>query len=189
MLQRYQNDPGKVTAYFFFDFNDTQKQDPELMLRSLICQLSQQSIEIPADLDALFSSCDNGHRQPLVDALLEVTRKVVQEFPQVYIVLDALDECTHRVELMGMLETIAGWQLENLHLLATSRKERDIESSIEGFVDDQSRICLQSELVDEDIKRYVQQRLSDDKNLVKWTKDAVIKQEIENALMTGARGM
>jgi hypothetical protein len=27
-----------VTAYFYFDFNDTQKQDPELMLRSLLCQ-------------------------------------------------------------------------------------------------------------------------------------------------------
>jgi hypothetical protein len=90
---------------------------------------------------------------------------------------------------MSVLEEIAGWQLQNLHLLVTSRRERDIESSLEGFVDLQNRICLQSELVDIDIQRYVQQRLSDDNSLRKWDKDATIRQEIEAALMKGARGM
>jgi hypothetical protein len=43
--------------------------------------------------------------------------------------------------------------------------------------------------VDKDIQRYVQQRLSDDKTLAKWNKDAAIRQEIEAALMHGAQGM
>ena len=189
VLQYCQDDPGKVTAYFYFDFNDAQKQDLEMMLRSLICQLSQQSMKIPAGLDTLFSSCENGQRQPSVHALLEVMQQMMQEFPRVYIVLDALDECDRRVELMDMLKAISGWQLQNLHLLVTSRRERDIESSLEGFVDHQNWICLQSKLVDRDIQRYVQQRLSDDKSLRKWEKDATIRQEIEAALMKGARGM
>jgi hypothetical protein len=50
-----------------------------------------------------------------------------------------------------MLKEIAGWQLQNLHLLVTSRRERDIESSLEGFINLQNRICLQSGLVDRDI--------------------------------------
>jgi hypothetical protein len=37
VLQHCQDDPGKATAYFFFDFNDKQKQDPEMMVRSLLC--------------------------------------------------------------------------------------------------------------------------------------------------------
>ncbi|KAF2258195.1 hypothetical protein CC78DRAFT_442173, partial [Lojkania enalia] len=189
VLQHCQDDPAKVTAYFFFDFNDEQKQDPEMMLRSLLCQLSQQSIKIPASLDTLFSSCENGQRQPSVYALLEAVRQLMQEFPQVYVVLDALDECARRAEVMDILETMAQWQLQNLHLLVTSRRERDIESSLEGFVDEQNRICLQSGQVDKDIQRYVRQRLIDDKNLHKWEKDAVIKQEIETALMQGAHGM
>jgi hypothetical protein len=44
-------------------------------------------------------------------------------------------------------------------------------------------------VVDVDIQRYVQQRLSDDKGLEKWNKDAAIRQEIEAALMGGACGM
>jgi hypothetical protein len=189
ILQHCDKDPGQVVAHFYFDFNDAKKQDPELMLRSLICQLSRQSIKIPAGLDTLFSSCENGQQQLSVHALLDVTQQMIQEFPKVYVVLDALDECDQRAELIDMLEEIAGWQLQNLHLLVTSRRERDIESSLEGFVDLQNRICLQSELVDRDIQRYVQQRLSDDKSLRKWDKDAAIKQEIEAALMKGARGM
>ena len=111
------------------------------------------------------------------------------EFPQSYIVLDALDECTDRAELMDILERIAGWKLEESHLLVTSRKERDIEISLERSVDDQNTICLQSKLVDKDILIYVRQRLSDDKSLSKWQKDPNIRYEIETALTKGACGM
>jgi hypothetical protein len=189
LLQHCRDEPGMVTAYFYFDFNDTQKQDPELMLRSLVCQLLQSSVMTQRGLDALFSSCENGYRQPSLHALLEVTQQMMQEFTHVYIVLDALDECTQRLELTELLKTMAGWQLQNLHLLMTSRKERDIESSLEDYVDKEDTICLQSDIVDKDIQRYVQQRLSDDKSLVKWEKDAAIRQEIEDALMGGACGM
>jgi hypothetical protein len=189
VLQHCQDDPGKVTVYFFFDFNDVKKQDPEIMLRSLLCQLSQQSVKILTSLDALFSSCESGQRQPSIYALLEALRLMVQEFLQIYIVLDALDECAKRAELMEILEAMAGWKLQNLHLLVTGRKEWDIESSLTDFVDDQSRICLQSTLVDKDIQQYVRHRLSDDKRLRKWEKDASMMRQIETALMSGAKGM
>lgn len=74
---------------------------------------------------------------------------MIQEFPQTYIILDALDECADREGLMEVLEKIAGWKLQNLHLLVTSRKERDIERSLDRFV----AVCLHSELADKDIQR------------------------------------
>jgi hypothetical protein len=114
---------------------------------------------------------------------------MIQDLPQSYIVLDALDECAQRAELMEMFETIVGWKLPNLHLLVTSRRERDIESSLKGFVDLQNSICLQSEVVDKDIQRYVRQRLSDDKRLRKWKKDASMMGQIETVLMSGAKGV
>jgi hypothetical protein len=187
--QHCQDDPGKVIAYFFFDFNDVGKQDPEMMVRSLLCQLSQQSIKIPASLDALFSSCESGQRQPSVRALMDALRSIIQYLPQIYIILDALDECAQRVELMEMVEMTVKWKVPNLHLLVTSRRERDIENSLEGCVDLQNSICLQSEVVDKDIQHYVRQRLSDDKALSKWGKDIALRQEIETALMEGSKGM
>ena len=90
---------------------------------------------------------------------------------------------------MGILESMAGWRLESLHFLATSRKERDIESSLEDFIETQNTICLQSQLVDKDIHIFIRQRLSDDKSLRKWQNNRYIQQQIETALMKEVHGM
>ena len=131
MLQYCQDGP---TVYFFFDFNDEQKRDPKMMVRSLLRQLLQSN-KIPASLDDLFTLCESGQRPPPVDALQEVLRSIIQELPEVYVVLDALDECAQHEELMQTLKAIAGWKLQNLHLLVTSRREHAIESTLEEFVD------------------------------------------------------
>ncbi|PSN68860.1 hypothetical protein BS50DRAFT_490228, partial [Corynespora cassiicola Philippines] len=159
------------------------------MLRSLICQLSQQCGKIPARLNELLCSCNDGNQQPSLLALEDVAKQIIQEIPQVYLILDALDECREREELMDMLESMAGWQLQNLHVLLTSRKERDIETSLATFIVPEKFVCLQSDIVNRDIQKYILQRLSDDKSLNKWQKDAAIRQEIENTLIKGAHGM
>jgi hypothetical protein len=176
-------------VYFYFDFKDMEKQIPELMLRSLLRQLLQRLVTVPETVDALFLSCESRKQQPSLHALLAIAPQVMRAFTHVYIVLDALDECTQRLELMDILETVARWQLDNVHLLMTSRKELDIEMSLMSYIGKDDVVGLQEDLVDMDILRYVQQRLRDDKGLAKWNKDAVIRQEIETALMHGARGM
>ncbi|CAE7032713.1 Arp [Pyrenophora teres f. teres] len=103
--------------------------------------------------------------------------------------IDALDECSHRSDLMKIIEAVAGWELQNMHLIVTSRRERDIESSLEGLVDPQNEICLQSEDFDKDIQQYIRQRLSDDKGLSKWGRDIMMRQEIETAIWKGSKGM
>jgi hypothetical protein len=189
VLQYCDRDPGKVVAYFYFDFKDPQKRVPELMVKSLIAQLSQQCTRIPTTLETLFSSCENGQRQPSLDALLQALQQTIQEFPRSFIILDALDESTDRAELMEILETMAGWKLEKLHVMVTSRKERDLESSLECLLEEHNIICLQSKVVDKDIGTYVRHRLCDDKKLRKWHNNAEMRQEIEAALTEGAHGM
>ena len=159
------------------------------MIKSLISQLLEQCIKIPLVLEILHSSSNRGGQQPSIDALMNVLRQMLREFPQSYLILDALDECADRAELMGILEQIAAWQLEETRVLVTSRKERDIESSIEDIVDDEYIVCLQSQVVDKDIQLYVRQRLFNDKSLKRWKDDAEIRQKIETSLMEGSHGM
>ena len=189
LLQHCHTDISMVTIYFYFDFNDAEKRDPELMLRSLLSQLLQRLVTMPRRIEMLFSSCGNGKQRPSLNALLDVIPDMFRQFAHAYVVLDALDECTQRPELMEMLETMVGWSLENMHLLMTSRKERDIEMSLETFVVADSTICLQRDVVDEDILQFVQQKLRDDRRLEKWNKNDEVRQEIETALMRGALGM
>ncbi|KAI9687702.1 MAG: hypothetical protein M1822_001781 [Bathelium mastoideum] len=187
--QQCENDLGKVAAYFYFDFTDPQKQQSELMIKSLVTQLSHQCIKIPTALDTLFSSCGRGQSQPSAEALLNVLQQMCGAFPATYIVLDALDECDDRDELMTTIKTLFEWRLDGLHLLVTSRQERDIEVPLKCLVHESSIIPLQNDIVDEDIQRYVRHRLTVDTKLEKWQKDAEIRTEIEVALKNGAHGM
>jgi Ankyrin repeats (3 copies)/NACHT domain len=189
ILQDCHDDPTKVVAYWYFAFNDSQKQTADLMVKSLITQLSQCCIEIPTALKSLYSSSSDGERQPSLDALLQVLRQMIQDFPASFVVLDALDECNDRVELLQILETMAGWQLESLHVIVTSRNEADIRASMDCHIPGDSKVSLQSKLVDGDICNYVLHRLSHDKNLQRWRKQPEVQQEIKTVMMEKACGM
>ena len=189
LLQHCGDDISMVTAYFYFDFKDAQKRDADSAVRSLLSQLLLRAVMIPKSIDELFASYEGTGRVPPLHALLEVIRLLLPDLGQVYIVLDALDESKYRPDLMETIETMTGWQLQNLHLLMTSRKERDIEEVLEKIVIEDDSISLQRKEVDNDIQHYIQHRLSEDKNLAKWNKDAAVRLEIEDALVSGARGM
>ena len=188
VLQYCSSDSGKAVAYFYFDFKNPQKQSSELMIKSLVTQLCLQCTGFPSLLDSLFGSSNNGQLQPLVETLLDALRQMCEEFLATHIILDALDECSDREELMATIETVASWQLENLHVIVMSRKERDIESSLESLVATCTIIPLQSAVVDEDIRKYVCHRTSVDKRLKKWRNDET-RAEIEVSIMEGAHGM
>ncbi|KAL8723878.1 MAG: hypothetical protein Q9166_008232 [cf. Caloplaca sp. 2 TL-2023] len=177
---------GNALAYFYFDFNDPQSQCGK-MLRSLIRQLSKQDPAAPSSLEKLHSSC--GSAQPTDDALLTVLKEAVLIYPQSYFVLDALDECKSRQDLLQAIHHINAWQHDGLHFLVTSRFEGDLRESLEPLVDETSIMNIQSSLVNEDIRTYVRSRLSHDPSLRRWQKQPEAQEEIETRLLEKADGM
>jgi hypothetical protein len=111
MFKSYQEKGGDFPSFesassvlhFYFDFNDVDKQSYEKMIRSLIMQLSTQNIEIPQPLMLTYASCVNGQRQPTTEVLIETLRCLILEQQSVFLILDALDECTERLELLSIL--------------------------------------------------------------------------------------
>ncbi len=92
--------------YFYFDFNDVEKQEQEKMIRSLILQLSSQCESTSQGLEALHSSCMNDERQPMHDKLLATLHQMMKSFEKTFVILDALDECSKRRELLEDIEEI-----------------------------------------------------------------------------------
>jgi hypothetical protein len=66
------NDPGKATAYFYFDLSNSRKHNTEMMVQSLVSQLPPQCIEILPRNDALSSARKHGQSPPPTESLLEV---------------------------------------------------------------------------------------------------------------------
>jgi hypothetical protein len=64
-------------AYFYFDFNDTGKQDARALLTSLVIQLSDQSDSFCDILLGLYSAHRGGSQQPTDVALAQSLKKMI----------------------------------------------------------------------------------------------------------------
>ncbi|KAI2614967.1 putative multiple ankyrin repeats single kh domain protein [Hypoxylon sp. NC1633] len=181
--------------YFYFAFNDSDKQHLENAIRSLIFQLYYQRKEVRKCLDLLHSSsCKNGTQQPSLESLCTTFQNMVQEAGEVWIVLDALDECStgngYQAEMLQWIQTLRGLQM-NIHLLVTSRPEQHIEAAIENCYhsEDVISIPIKSNLVEEDIRTYIHAIVRGDKGLERWQSRPKVQTEIETALLKKADGM
>lgn len=181
-MQHCRSNAHLAIAYFYFDFRNQEKQAHEILIKSLIVQLSTQFASLPGALANLYSHSQGGACQPSLDSLIITIRDMMKGFQGVYVILDALDECSDRAELLEFIAGMVGWRLGHVHILVTSRRERDLEAGLEPHVSGQ--INLQEAPVDADIQVYIHERLQ------KWKKWPVkVLAEIEATLMEGAHGM
>jgi hypothetical protein len=182
-------DAGKALGYYYFAFSNSDDQAPELMVKSLICQLSERCVRIPAILDSILSTDPTGQRHPPLHRLLEILHAFVQGIPATYIVIDALDECGDRAGLLHIVCRMKQWEVDGLHMIILSRDELDIRSEIQEAVDEDNMVCLHSSLLEGDIRQYVRHRLTNDKKLKRWSQDLEMQEEIEISIMEKADGM
>jgi len=143
---------------------------------------------VPGEVRKSHERCSNGKHRPSLVELKDMLSQASCNFDDVFIVLDALDECPKDGDraplLLTISEIIAG--VHNLHLFATSRRLVDIEEALTPLLSF-SAIPLQGTVLALDIKMYISCQLATDSSLKKWSSD--IKSEIENSLTLGANGM
>ncbi|THH11184.1 hypothetical protein EW146_g8129 [Bondarzewia mesenterica] len=176
-------DLSLAVAFFYFDFADPEKQRHQSLLSSLVTQFSSVCINSPLALERLYAESQKGRQRPTVAGLTATLRDILGLFRHAYVVLDAVDECTERERLLPFVEMLVGLKLANLHIMATSRPEMDIVKSFESRVS--YKICLESALVDQDVRMYVRDVLHRDFDM--W--ETEVQAEIEAALVDRGNGM
>lgn len=189
-LQGYcKEHPTRSLAFFSFDFNDREKRDPINMVKSLLSQLLNRCTRIPDAVSTLHATCNNSQRNASEQELLEALKGTLELLPSSFIVVDALDECNDWNTLFDILVETQKWGKSTPQVLVTSRKEVMIEEELGEIVPPENRTCLESHLVDKDIRAYVQERLAKDKSFKRWQKDLDVQQDIERTLGRRANGM
>jgi Cdc6-like AAA superfamily ATPase len=186
--------PRKPLLYFYFDFNDEGKQTLEGMVRSLMSQLYSKFGDTSEKLDSLFSSCEDGRRQPPRESLCKAFLHMIEQVKEVWIILDALDECCTRKGpptegLLSWMREVLNSEQRSVHLLVTSRPEQDIESGIIEFAHNDNIVPIQSSLISDDIRAYIRTRVRKDNGLKRWRLHPEVQNEIETRLMEKADGM
>ena len=184
VLGHCQHLPQYVVCYYYFNFQDPAKRIHENLIRSLLNQLANQHNDCTEILQQLFHHCQDGKQQPNHDALVEALQSMLRVVPVSYILIDALDECVDRDDLLKLLRSITGLK-KGVQTLVTSRKERDIDIVMNVCATYQ--LNVQNKDVDADIQLYVRKRIRDDTGLSAWPER--VQQDIEHCLTSGANGM
>lgn len=196
-IERISATESAYLAYYFFDFKDTRKQDARGFLSSILIQLCGQSTSFCKILHELFSEHQHGSKQPrdnILEQYLEKMLKASRNFP-LYVVVDALDECTDtsglqssREKVLALIQELVELNLPNLRLCVTSRPEVDIRNVLAPLTTISSRISLHEEDGQkEDIADYIKFIVYSDKKIMRWREED--KELLNETLLNGAHGM
>jgi hypothetical protein len=183
---------GDLVAFFYFDAKDPGKCCLRGLLSSIILQLCNRSGQCRDLLSRLYADHNDGTEAPKEVALVACLKRVIQflERVPIYLVLDALDQCSNntrtpspREKVLGLLEDLLMLHCSNLHVCVTSGLEHDIRTTLEPLTS--TPVSLHKESGHrEDITNYVKSFVCEDREMKDWSaedKHRVIKSVSERA--------
>ncbi|KAL8720548.1 MAG: hypothetical protein Q9181_007895, partial [Wetmoreana brouardii] len=205
VIQRLLDDKSKnmatsAVAYFYCarDAADTQRADPDEVMRTLLKQIScfdaSQPINaaVAREYDKRLRDADEDGLDPLrlslrdcKDLILEIT----DQLPAV-IVVDALDECDplRRHELLHALRDIVRNSSNLVKIMVSSRDDADIVCRLSNV----PNVFIRSDDNGDDVDRFIElelERAIDEQRLLKGRVPADLKQRIMRELRRHACGM
>ena len=184
-----------LTAFYYFDFRTTAKQDVRGLLTSLLVQLCAKSDPCYQILSHLYSTYDNGSRLPDHKALVKSLKDMLElpGLPVIYLIVDALDECPNtfgvvspRERVLNLIEDLVEVNLGNLRICVTSRPEVDILDVLQPLAS--HIVSLHDEDGQrQDINEYITFVVESDRKMRKWR--AEDKKLVIDTLLQRADGM
>ncbi|KAL9480195.1 hypothetical protein ACSS6W_004981 [Trichoderma asperelloides] len=189
LQDRHALKPSTALAYFYFSFSDPKKQNVDGMLASLVKQINsrQPNKQLLQRLGDYMAK----EQRPDVKTLQEVLIASLDGFADVYVVIDALDECPmlngRREKLLRSLRYILANAPDSLHVFLTSRKEPDIDVKIRAHLSEPLKIEIDllahREILNRDILHYIDSKLASD-DFQSWPES--IKMQARNSLIDKA---
>lgn len=126
---RFSNDNVAV-AFLYCNYKDNETQTPKDMLASLLKQLVVHRDQAASTVESLHKKFVARHKKPTISDLEKIIISVAQHFGQVFLIIDAMDECDQTSQRSKILSFIEQASQSPFKLLATSRPHpADIQNS------------------------------------------------------------
>lgn len=143
-------------AFIYFKY----KENPSAvdLVGSLLKQLLQQGMEISPAIRDLYATHIKKSTPATLDELSGLLVSASRAFPRLYIVVDALDECSTGTDtkVLSVLR-----KLSNLHLLVTSRAHVDVGPKLKA-------VRLDIRANNHDMERFIRGRIDEDQKLRRY---------------------
>jgi hypothetical protein len=143
---------GQKVGIAYMYFNERERGMTPL-LTSIVGQLAGQLDDIPPEVKRIYYLNRSRCQSPGLDLLMQIAVSYSQSFDSVFIILDALDECSFRGDLFEMISNLSDIGL-GVKVFATSR---DDLHDVQQFFAAEPTITIRAQ--DSDIRNFVEERL------------------------------
>jgi len=172
-------------AFVYCDHKRNQSQQLEYFISAIIRQLVERKQTIPECVQTLYERKKHCGR-PNLNEYLELLQSLSIEYTEVYVVIDALDECIDKIRetIWNDLHSNLKERVTNLRLLCTIRHIQHIGRTSPGS----SHIEIRA--TGKDMTTYIQAQIKSQTGLsIFCQRDANLENDILRALISVAEGM
>lgn len=174
---------SRITLFFYFDYKRQGEEDPVKFLQTLLHQLLARSPPIPPQASEILNRIVTNNEMPSWDELRNVFMSICNASGNVFLILDALDECDEAVSRGPVIRILNDLKKSKARLLVTSRQfAPDINQLLE------SCDTIQVEAATSDIRAYLLDRIYDSPRASRLMDDS-LRDEVVSSILAKSQGM
>lgn len=152
-----------IILYIYNDYKDQEAQSVANLIGSLLQQTMRKKGKVSNDLMALYKNHTTRQTRPTVKELATLLRLEISHIPNVFLLVDALDECTEandrRTQYIIQLQEFC--RQPNTQLMLTSRPMAGIQAGFPYLR------TLEIRASDSDIETYLETRIQKEPRLAR----------------------
>lgn len=182
-LKQWTQQDSVAIGYVYCIYNAVDQTATNL-IASLFQQVVQQQSVLSGDVTSLYDHHNEERTRPSLPEYIRLLQAHIQRFSRIFIVVDALDECSEDDGVRDLFLAQLRYLLPNIRLLVTSR---EITSLGRAF-DDATRLEIRAN--EDDLRTYIQVQIEEQALLRSHIKDdPSLKDTIINTIIEKANGM
>ena len=185
-LERDHEGNDIAILYLYLDYREQDQQSTTNLFGSLLQQLVRRSSSVLDKIVELHREHTSKETRPTANDFLKILQSEMARFSKVFMLVDALDECTENNDTRDAVLTNFQHLLSssNAHLLTTSRHVIGMGSYFPGAV------RLEIRASDIDIRKYLEAQILKESRLARHiSKDASLQELIVSTIIDKAEGI
>ena len=175
-----------AVAILYLSYREQEEQSAKHLIGSLVRQVAYGNTTLSDDVIGLYRDHKRKESRPTINELSKILQSEISRLSEVFILVDAMDECSvnnyTREELLTTLQRLL--ELPNVRLMITSRPVASIEAHLQGMTH------LEIRAADEDIRKYIENRIPKERRLIPYVRgDHAFQVSIVDTIIAKAQGM
>ena len=155
---------SNAVAILYLSYRDQEEQSAKNLIGSLLRQVAHRKRPLSDDVMALYHHHTLKGSRPTITELSNLLNSEITRLSEVFILVDAMDECSvnnyTREELLTALQRLL--EMPNIRLMITSRPVASINTYLQGMAH------LEIRAADEDIRKYIEDRIPKERRLMPY---------------------